>query len=537
MPLVDGSRRAMTSSMSTRVAAAFGALASAILAIPTLVYPFGPDQALYYYVGREWWLRGSVPYRDVFDHKTPFIYALHAVLVGLTGENQWALRAAEVMVCLAVAVAVASYGGRWRKESGWRFFVALLLTNGLYFGFFDYWTTGQTEIWCVGATAWALHRARRGKAVQAGLLLGISFIAKPPSLVFVAPVALLFLLRRTIRLRPTYLRYGARGMASLLLGLAVPLALVGAYLFVSRALSPMLDIVVGANSYYVKHDARVANLHEYLQILKEPLGRFRGFLVVVVVMVVSSFVLTRYATGRLARARRFVLLRDLVVGVVWLLAAVAAVSVQRKFFWLHWGLLVGPLAFLLTRTSASLFDLAQRARGWIPGLTLAATALAIAAPHDYTWDYWKFRTFRATKFALGTISRGEYYHDFHADVTYFYLPDSLEVAEYVRTHASTGDRLLARGFQPQLYSLTGLYYGGRFYWSNFLSDAARAYRREEYLREDEGAFFAIQPRWAVVLNSGIGVESPDWFLSRGCSSEKVFSKFTVLNCSRVRPTQ
>lgn len=522
-------------STPTRIASILGAFATLVLALPTLVYPFGPDQALYYYVGREWWLRGSVPYRDVFDHKTPFIYALHAILVALTGENQWALRLAEVVVCALTAAAFATFRGRWREGWGWRFVVALLLVNGLYFGFFDYWTTGQTEIWCVAATAWALHRARRGKGAQAGLLLGISFVAKPPSLAFVLPVALLLLLRRTVRLRTSYASYAAARLAALLAAMAVPAALTGAYLFFARALPQMLDIVVGANSYYVKHDARVANLHEYAEVLKEPLGRFRGFLAALAVLTVVSLVIVRRAKGSLARARCYLVGRDLIVGLAWLLAAVAAVSVQRKFFWLHWALVVGPLAFLVTRLSSSLYPMLGASRRWIPGLAVGAVLLAVAIPHDYTWDYWKFRTQRAAKFGVGMISRGEYYHDFHADVTFFHLSDSLEVADYVRERAHREDRLLVRSFQPHFYSLTGLYYGGRFYWSNFLSDPARAHRREEYLREDEEAFFGVRPRWVVVPNLGVGIESPAWFSSRGCATEKVFNKFTVLNCSEARP--
>ncbi|HEY8090385.1 MAG TPA: hypothetical protein VIF09_21135, partial [Polyangiaceae bacterium] len=42
----------------------------------SLFYPFGADQGLFFYTSREWLLRGRVPYRDVFDHKGPFIYVI-----------------------------------------------------------------------------------------------------------------------------------------------------------------------------------------------------------------------------------------------------------------------------------------------------------------------------------------------------------------------------------------------------------------------------------------------------------------------------
>jgi hypothetical protein len=50
---------------------AAGLVVAIVLGVASFVYPFGRDQGLYYYVGREWALRGAIPYRDVFDHKTP----------------------------------------------------------------------------------------------------------------------------------------------------------------------------------------------------------------------------------------------------------------------------------------------------------------------------------------------------------------------------------------------------------------------------------------------------------------------------------
>ena len=55
----------------------WGDLALAVVAAAfgwaSLTYPFGRDLGLYFYVGREWALRGAIPYRDVLDHKTPGI--------------------------------------------------------------------------------------------------------------------------------------------------------------------------------------------------------------------------------------------------------------------------------------------------------------------------------------------------------------------------------------------------------------------------------------------------------------------------------
>ena len=52
-----------------------GALAALVLGLPSLAYRYGPDQAMFHYVAREW-LEGRLPYRDVFDVKPPGIFVL-----------------------------------------------------------------------------------------------------------------------------------------------------------------------------------------------------------------------------------------------------------------------------------------------------------------------------------------------------------------------------------------------------------------------------------------------------------------------------
>ena len=80
------------------------------LGCASLLYPFGRDQGLYYYVAREWMLRGSIPYRDVLDHKTPGIYLLYALGVRLFGEVMWPIRVFDLvwvalLGCFAARVA------------------------------------------------------------------------------------------------------------------------------------------------------------------------------------------------------------------------------------------------------------------------------------------------------------------------------------------------------------------------------------------------------------------------------------------------
>src|SRR5215212_1087965 len=61
---------------------------------PSVLYRFGRDQALFFYIGREW-LHGSVPYRDTFDLKPPGIYFLHALSIAILGPRQSSIRVFE----------------------------------------------------------------------------------------------------------------------------------------------------------------------------------------------------------------------------------------------------------------------------------------------------------------------------------------------------------------------------------------------------------------------------------------------------------
>src|SRR4051812_45005204 len=79
-----------------------GAAGAPPLGWAPLPYPLGRDQGLYYYVAREWVARGAVPYRDVLDHKTPGIYLLHALTIGLFGQHQWSIRVADLACVVAL---------------------------------------------------------------------------------------------------------------------------------------------------------------------------------------------------------------------------------------------------------------------------------------------------------------------------------------------------------------------------------------------------------------------------------------------------
>ncbi|MGH7297344.1 MAG: hypothetical protein ACRELB_20570, partial [Polyangiaceae bacterium] len=135
---------------------------------PSLAWPFGWDTAVHYYVGREWALRGAIPYRDTFDHKPPLIHLVHAICVRLFGEGMWGIRVVELACVVALGLACASlaWGRRdGRAPDGLRG-LAVLASSVLYYGFFDYWNTAQCEL--MGTTLCALVLVAAVRVRRAG---------------------------------------------------------------------------------------------------------------------------------------------------------------------------------------------------------------------------------------------------------------------------------------------------------------------------------------------------------------------------------
>jgi hypothetical protein len=498
-----------------------------LLTVPTIVHPYGPDQALYSYVGREWALRGSIPYRDVYDHKTPGIYVIHALLYLLTGENLWALRVAEVAAVLGMGAVVARLATPTDQPvaRGVRG-AAVLFVVVVYYGFFDYWNTGQSEIWYGLVSLIGVYVARHGRRTSrdflAGLLGGCAFVIKPPSVWFAILAALILLSRRRAEAK----RFGdlAFTLVRMAIGFAVFPGLMLAYFGYHHALGAMFDIVVSANGYYIAHDARVDGVFGYLENVRDAFSKFAPLSVLIALGVLRAWYL-RKDPARQGLSRAYVL------AIACILAATAAVAMQKKFFWLHWGVAVGPLAIGLTtllldaRASFAAFKKTYA----LPLVAIVAPACAYTVSSDFAYGYWVYRTDYTIGYLLGKVSRADYLDHFKADFCYFYLGDTQEAVDWIVANSAPDDRIIVRGFQPQFYILSKRWYGGRFYWSNFLTDPKRAHRRAEYLAEDQADFLRIKPRYAVAMNFATeGVDSPEWFEGLGYRVVKTFRRYTIL---------
>ena len=73
------------------------------------------------------------------------------------------------------------------------------------------------------------------------------------------------------------------------------------------------------------------------------------------------------------------------------------------------------------------------------------------------------------------------------------------------------------------------HHGGRFFWTTFITNPSRAYRREEWLAEDRRSLVEHPPRYVVAFE-GIaeGPDSVKMFLELGYHHVKTIAYFTVL---------
>ena len=507
------------------------ALASLFGAV-SLTYPFGRDQALYGYVAREWVQRGAIPYRDVYDHKTPGIYLVHAITVLLFGSTFWGIRVAELL-CVVTLGIVAARLATPRTDPVPRGLAGLsaLAASVFYFGYFDYWNTAQSEIWYatlgVGAVT-AAARVRRETLAQvwAGALGAAAMVMKPPA-IWMVILAAVVLAVRIFEERPRRVARTALGLLRFSGAFSAVVLVTLGYFGVHHALSAMADIVIGANSYYVVHERGVQSLPEVEQRIREVLG-IHGMFTVPLFAAVLAALVVRLVRRHVSAAERGVLACAL------LACGFAAVAMQQKFYLLHWAVLVGPVTVAAAVVGHDALAALGRRGGVVargaPVVGAAVVFLLYAASFPGGGPtMWAHANVRAYQRWRGEITHEQYVGEFAIDSLAYHYKDVHAVGEWIGENSTPEDTVAARGFNPEVYLLSGRRYAGRFFWSNFLTDPHRAYRREAYLAEDDAAFRASNPRYVVALTFvHEGLDSAEYYLPRGYHLVKTFDTLAIL---------
>jgi hypothetical protein len=499
-----------------------------LIAIPSLFFPFGWDTSVHYYVAREWLLRGSVPYRDTFDHKTPGIYAVHALLIAVFGEGMWAIRIAEL-----AGVALLGVVGAWlaaprtaRPRAG-ASAAAILGISILQFGHLDYWNTAQCELWCVlfASISWLVVRRASGGPwhVTAGLFAGAALVMKPVALLLlVMPLIEMVLCRPRRSLREMIRPLGAFGAGAMLLPVVVLFQL-----WRAGALASAADAVIGANVAYVSQETRAHSVREAVRLTCAVFthGGPTSWAVIAtsVVLVVAAF-----RRGRRADGRRHAL--ALVFGLV----SLAAMVVQMKFYLYHATIMLGAAAMVF----ASAFDeLAMllatfRVRSATSLLYAAALGLLFHASGNQ-FRRWKDNGETTLGWLTGSVSDERFARRFEWVPGKVHFRTLERLGFWLRDHTSKDETILVRDEAAEIYVVSERHSADRFFWSVFLDSPTRNHHRTEWMKEDLDSLVTHPPRYVVVRAAKQrGPSASSYFEALGYEKCLHVEEFVVLAAPR-----
>lgn len=432
-----------------------GALAVvALIGLPTVNFPYGPDQALFAYIGRGL-AHGQTLYVDLWDVKPPGIFWLYALATRLPGGFR-GVRAFDLLYTLATVVAVAALGRRlWDRHTG---ALAGLVYGTVYVSASGYWEMAQPDGFMVlpvvlGVLAWE-GGGRSGvarRSLLAGVLFGLAVLLRP--VVVLLPAAL--------ALRALWLHAGrgpgARRVMLLLAGGALVQVATLLYLAVGGAVGEYLY----AQFQFAGHYARLGGFYfpegvtltNFLPGTRAAFVWFTSRWLAVWVPALAAVVV-----GACLRADAGVRLLTLLLA-----AALLSVVIQTKFFIYHWHIVLVWLALLTAWVVALLWrELRRRStrRRAAAVVALCAGVLLFLSPRVTRgvaeWRY-------LVRYVVAPSSRTAYLDRFGpwGWGTYSYRA-SWTVAHYLRGRTAPGDTIVVWGYDPNVYLMSGRESASRF---------------------------------------------------------------------------
>lgn len=474
------------------------------LGLPTLNYPYGPDQALFAYIG-DHIAHGSRLYVDVWDVKPPGIFWLYALITRLPGPPFRMLRLFDLAYTAATVAALYALGrAYWDRLAGG---VAAALYGAVYVSATGYWHSAQPDsflvlplalaLWCWqirghplpgerSAGSWrsgqaggtgaaqrnqgsdastpqtgdARHASFEAAPANAATILGWSFAAGAlfalcvqlrPVVIFVPAVLVLLELpgrkQHGVGRRERW-RRGGRAALALAAGMAAVELMTLLWLALNGAAGAYFYAQLTFASEYGRQGGPYSpdglTVGNYLSGLRT--GTM--FIIFARMLLTAPALFAVVAGGLLRRDRR-------VTQVAWLLlAAFAGVAVQGKFFLYHWHLVL-PFLALLSGWAAAFTWQALRAAGRsavAAGATLAAIGALLLALTPNVTDTAAREWSAYLRFYRTPSSRSAYYDRFglYGRGSFSYRA-SEEVAGYLRARTTPGDTIFIWGYDPLLY--------------------------------------------------------------------------------------
>jgi 4-amino-4-deoxy-L-arabinose transferase-like glycosyltransferase len=396
--------------------------------------PLERDEGEYAYAG-QLMLHGVSPYASLYSMKLPGTFAAYAAILAIFGQTIAGIHLGLLVINAATTLLVFLLGKRLfgllaGLVAGASY--ALLSTSPAVVGFAAH-ATNFVVLPAVGGILLLLRVTETRRSwlyFWSGVLLGLAFLMKQPGILFTVFGAV-YLGYCERKLAPSDWRGLFRKEFAYACGVVLPFALTCVLLLASGALSKFWFWTF----VYAREYATTTGIGEGLGVLRIMLPS--------VVMparwiwVLAGVGLTAIAWNRQARERRFFLIS-------FLLFSILAVC-PGLYFRGHYFILMLPAIALLVGVAAS------SVRGWVqekspanaqPWLLPALIFLAAFANTIYVQRGYLFRMDPLT------ASRAIYGAN--------PFPEAVEVAGYLKDHASNGARIAVLGSEPEIYFYSGL---------------------------------------------------------------------------------
>lgn len=471
---------------------ALGCCLGLLYGLPTLIYPFGADQGIHWYVGFGW-LHGHMPYATGISGKPPGIFAVHAVASALLGPSQAAIRAFELLsmpvLGYVVARAACTRSSTPLRPGLWG--AAACLCSVVNFTYADYWNTAHPELWetiaLLAAFAVAVHgdHARR-RACITGALCMVAFVLKYPAAVVAIPIAAVCGWRAWWEQPERRWRAFFEAALLFVLGAAVVGALTVLPFVVTGTFDAMVEVCVDMTQRYV--DSAKPKSDWWPGFWKPS----RASLLMWAGACAASGVLWAVR----ARDRKLALRGGLLL--VLLLSAVGGVVLQGRNFTYHW---VSVFPFLVTIALWGVHWTWSRPPLLLGFALITAMAAFAIAPRFISHRPTSYRAHAARwlDYAGGRVSAEELQREFSRRGRFEHYAAQQHVGLVAKQHAKPGDMLCARGFLSPIYQVSGMRCSSRHAVQAFVGLGGAAWM-QEYARD----LRARPPRFIVTFEDRAG---------------------------------
>lgn len=420
--------------------------------------PLERDEGAYALIATRW-LAGDVPYRDLFDHKPPFVYLVYALAHLLPGDAVSSIRVLATLYLLAGALALLALGlrlfDRWTALAAMTIFLAY--GSSLRFQGITFNTEAIMLLPAILAGLFfvrAIQDRRHVPLVLSGFCVGLAILAKPVGGLLVPALGLALLAM------PLPWRYRFVGSGLLLVGLLLAALPFGIYFWSQEALGAARAALVDYNRLYLQETAAHIDWRRLWRIWQTML----------VLAVPALLGLLCIFTRRAWRTPAHVAL------VLWGLALLATTVLSLRPYQHYYlaalpacalwsATLIATLARLVSRpprrgSSATVSTQGMLVRG---GVSLALLVGLIAPAAREVWS-------------MRALSPDEQVIALYGDDGLNFFAQSAEVSHYLAERTAPDDPIFVWASEPQIYYLAQRQPATRFIYDYPLAalPAARA---------------------------------------------------------------